>query len=92
MAHQGETHPRQLTLERLGLGQQAAVRSLDAARAGQPVERARQLADMGFVPGEAVRVLAAAWPGGDPIVVLVGGARFALRRAEAACVAVEVQP
>ena len=29
-----------------------------------------------------------AWPGGDPIVVRVGHSRYALRRAEAACVRV----
>ena len=90
MAHDSGTGPLRLTLDRLAPRREAAIRSIDAARAGQPAERARQLSDLGFVPGEAVCVLAAAWPGDDPIVVQVGGARFALRRAEAACVAVEL--
>lgn len=61
---------------------------VDAVAAGQPAERARQLADIGFVPGESVSVLARAWPGADPLVVAVGQSRFALRRVEAACVLV----
>jgi ferrous iron transport protein A len=52
-------------------------------------ERARQLADIGFAPGERVTVVAHAWPGQDPLVVRIGNSRFALRRAEAACVQVE---
>ncbi len=52
-------------------------------------ERARQLADIGFTPGARVTVVAKAWPGNDPLVVRIGGSRFALRRAEAACVQVE---
>jgi ferrous iron transport protein A len=48
----------------------------------------QQLADIGFVPGEPVQVLRRAWPGGDPLVVRVGNATFALRCAEAACVQV----
>ena len=62
--------------------------AVDPVAAGQPPERLRQLADLGFVPGEPVAVLARAWPGGDPLVVRVGQSRFALRRAEAACVRV----
>jgi len=79
------THPV-MALDQLALNQSARVRHLDAAAAGQPEERARQLADIGFVPGEWVTVLGQAWPGGDPLVVRVGSSRFALRRAEAACV------
>lgn len=47
---------------------------------------AMRLADIGFIPGERVMVMARAQPGGDPLAVRVGGATFALRRAEAACV------
>ena len=69
----------------------ALVSGVDAAAAGQPADRAGQLADIGFTAGETVTVLARAWPGGDPLVVRVGASRFALRRAEAACVQVQVQ-
>lgn len=47
------------------------------------------LAEIGFLPGEKVRVLTRAMPGGDPIVVRVGDSTFALRCAEAACVRVQ---
>jgi ferrous iron transport protein A len=49
---------------------------------------ARQLAEIGFTPGEPVRVLRRAALGGDPLVVRVGSGTFALRLAEAACVQV----
>ncbi len=46
------------------------------------------LAEIGFLPGEQVRVIARGAPGGDPLVVRIGDSTFALRRAEAACVQV----
>jgi ferrous iron transport protein A len=61
----------------------AAVR----APAGAP-EWARWLEEIGFLPGEAVTVVARARPGGDPLVVRIGVSTFALRQAEAACVEV----
>lgn len=44
---------------------------------------ATRLEDLGFVPGEPLRVVARGPLGGDPIVVQVGHTRFALRRSEA---------
>jgi ferrous iron transport protein A len=76
-------------LHELPLGQRALVKAVAAVEAGVPPERARQLNDIGFLPGEVVTVLARAWPGGEPLVVSVGHSRFALRRAEAACIQVE---
>lgn len=52
----------------------------------------RWLEDIGFLPGERVQVLSRVRPGGDPMVVRVGQSTFALRRAEAACVAVTPVP
>jgi ferrous iron transport protein A len=49
----------------------------------------QQLGDLGFLQGEAVTVLRHGWLGGDPILVRVGGATYALRRAEAQCIEVE---
>ncbi len=43
------------------------------------------LEEIGFLPGEAVCVMARA-PGGDPLVVRIGTSTFALRSREAACV------
>lgn len=54
----------------------------------QVPERARQLEEIGFFPGEQVMVMTRGMPGGDPLVVRVGQSTFALRNAEAACVQV----
>ena len=48
----------------------------------------RRLADLGFVPGEYVRVVARGALGGEPLAVRVGRSTFALRRHEAACIQV----
>lgn len=80
-----------VTLDQFESGRIATVYAVHA-HAGQPAERASQLADIGFIPGERVMVLARAWPGGDPLVVRIGHSRFALRCAEAACITVEPQP
>lgn len=77
-----------VSLAELALNVPAEVCVIDPVAAGQPPERARQLADIGFVAGERVAVLTRAWPGNDPLVVLVGHSRFALRSAEAACIRV----
>lgn len=47
-----------------------------------------RLVEIGFLPGQAVRVVARAAGGGDPIAVRVGRSTFALRRGEAALVQV----
>lgn len=46
------------------------------------------LAEIGFLPGEGVQVIARGALGGDPLVVRIGDSTFALRKAEAACVQV----
>lgn len=75
-----------LGLHELGLRKSAIVEAVNSPT--HAPEWATWLADLGFLPGEAVQVLAAALPGGDPLVVRVGHSTFALRRAEAACVRV----
>ncbi|MCV2423163.1 ferrous iron transport protein A [Paucibacter sp. DJ2R-2] len=75
------------TLAELGLGQAMQVHSVQA-----PVhapEWADWLAEIGFVPGEAVKILSRGLPGSDPLVVRIGQSTFALRRAEAACIRVQ---
>ena len=44
---------------------------------------ARRLREIGFVPGEEIRVVARGPLGGEPILVQVGFTRFALRGSEA---------
>lgn len=53
---------------------------------------AYRLKELGFVPGELVRLITVAPFGGDPILVQIGFTRFALRRSEAKRILVEVQP
>jgi len=49
-----------------------------------------RLIEIGFVPGEKVRVIAHGHPGREPVAVRVGGTTFALRRFESDLV--QVQP
>jgi ferrous iron transport protein A len=63
----------------------AVVQSV-AAAGNDPI--ARRLAELGFVPGESVRLIAVGPFGADPLLVQVGFTRFALRRSEAARVTV----
>lgn len=51
----------------------------------------QRLKDIGFVPGEPVAVVGRAPWGGDPVLVKVGGTRFALRKNEAKLVRVAVR-
>ncbi|HET8748404.1 MAG TPA: FeoA family protein [Ramlibacter sp.] len=83
------------------MSSQASAQRLDQAERGRRYtvrqvapdprvpERARQLEEIGFLPGEQVVVMTRGFPGGDPLVVRVGQSTFALRGAEAACVHIE---
>ena len=51
----------------------------------------RHLNELGFLVGEQVMVLRRAMPGADPLVVRIGMSTFALRAAEAALVAVQLE-
>ncbi len=50
---------------------------------------ARRLMELGFVPGEKIRVLKRGMPGGEPLAIKVGNSTFALRRFEAALVSIQ---
>jgi ferrous iron transport protein A len=52
---------------------------------------ALRLLEIGFLPGEMVRVIAHGYPGHDPLAVRVGHTTFALRSHEAALVQVSVK-
>lgn len=49
-----------------------------------------RLGELGFLPGETVRVIARAFMG-DPLAVRIGTGTFALRRAEARCIRVRLE-
>ena len=70
------------TLDRLPIGQRAAVTGLKA-----PEDQRRRLMELGFVPGGRVMAVQES-PWGDPVAYAVCGAVIALRRADAEQVAV----
>ncbi|GBQ87862.1 ferrous iron transport protein A [Acetobacter nitrogenifigens DSM 23921 = NBRC 105050] len=71
-----------MRLNDLSRGASAIIDHIEDREPGDPV--ALRLRELGFVPGEPVRVVAVAPFGGDPLAVKIGFTRFALRRAEAA--------
>lgn len=70
-----------MTLSNLRRQQTGIVEAVDDIGSDDGI--ARRLREVGFVPGEAVSVVAVGPMGGDPILVQVGFTRFALRRSEA---------
>ncbi len=77
-----------IRLTDLSIGTRARVVSVSAADAATPVELGRRLAELGFLPGEAVRIVAKGLMARAPIAVRIGTGTFALRLFEAACVRV----
>lgn len=77
-----------MNLSQLAVGQEAQVEAVVSHGEGDAI--ALRLLDLGFVPGEAVRCIALAPFGGDPLLVQVGFTRFALRASEAARIRIAV--
>lgn len=75
-------------LAQLKRGQEALVVQVQEQGEGDPI--ARRLRELGFVPGETVRLQAHGPIGREPLLVRVGMTRFALRRAEAQRVLVKL--
>ena len=62
-----------------------AVAPSDATKAP---DLGRRLAELGFLPGEKLRIVARGLLGREPIAVRIGTGTFALRLFEAACIEV----
>jgi ferrous iron transport protein A len=77
-----------IRLTDLGIGKQARVVSVSPVDDSTPAELGRRLAELGFLPGEAVRIVARGLMARAPIAVRIGTGTFALRLFEAACVRV----
>jgi ferrous iron transport protein A len=77
-----------IRLTELGIGTCARVIAVTAADASAPVDLGRRLAELGFLPGEAVRIVAKGLLSRAPIAVRIGTGTFALRLFEAACIRV----
>ncbi len=71
-----------MLLSELPTGSDAVVESVQDVTPGDAVSR--RLRDLGFVSGEAIRLLTRGPLGGDPLLVQVGFTRFAMRGGEAA--------
>jgi ferrous iron transport protein A len=82
-AHAAASPPSLATLQK---GEQARVTALRETDA----RTATRMLELGFAPGECVRVVACA-PGGFPIAVRVGVSTFALREREARLVEVALE-
>ncbi|AKZ62583.1 hypothetical protein F506_07735 [Herbaspirillum hiltneri N3] len=71
------------TLADLTKGEQACIRFLPPSQDPELSALRERLEELGFLPGEIVRVVALSFPAGDPIAVRIGNTTFALRRHEA---------
>jgi ferrous iron transport protein A len=77
-----------MRLEELAIGATARVVSVSAADSCGAGDMARRLAELGFLPGEKLRIVARGLMGREPIAVRIGTGTFALRLFEAACIRV----
>ncbi len=81
-----------MDLADLANGAEARVVSVSSGPAGGSVELGRRLAELGFIPGERLRIVARGLLGREPIAVRIGTGTFALRLFEAACIRVRPEP
>jgi ferrous iron transport protein A len=72
----------------LAPGTSARVVSVSGENSKAHADLGRRLAELGFLPGEAVRIVARGLLARAPIAVRIGTATFALRLFEAACIRV----
>jgi ferrous iron transport protein A len=77
-----------MKLTDLKTGATARVVSVVPAEGATALGLERRLAELGFLPGEAVRVVARGLLAREPIAVRIGTGTFALRLFEAACIRV----
>jgi ferrous iron transport protein A len=80
-----------LKLSDLKTGAVARVLSVASLDSPGSVELGRRLAELGFLPGEKLRIVARGPMGREPIAVRIGTGTFALRLFEASCVRVSVE-
>jgi ferrous iron transport protein A len=81
----------EVALAELPRGAVAHVVSVTGGQSSATPELARRLAELGFLPGEAVRIVARGLLAREPIAVRIGTGTFALRLFEAACVRVRLE-
>ena len=84
----GHSASAEIPLMELPPGASARVVSVSGADSEAPAGVGRRLAELGFLPGEAVRIVARGLLARAPIAVRIGTGTFALRLFEAACIRV----
>ncbi len=77
-----------LLLSDLPNGANAIVARVVASSSDLDGAALRRLGDLGFIPGEPVRLLRRGPGGREPIAVLIGDTMFGLRLLEAQCIEV----
>ncbi len=83
------TQPQTATdkhLAQLKKGDRATVVGLSVTDGAEQKAIKMRLLELGFAPGEQIRVVAESFPSRDPMAVRVGNTTFALRRFEAAMI------
>jgi ferrous iron transport protein A len=75
-----------IALSDLAPGVNAQVIGIAPPHAGGPRELVRRLSELGFLPGETVRIVARGFLARDPLAVRIGTGTFALRRHEASVI------
>ncbi|NRR31033.1 ferrous iron transport protein A [Oxalobacteraceae bacterium] len=84
--------PNLITLDALAVGASGTVTKVAQGTPGDDVAGlARRLMELGFVPGEKIRMLKRGMPGGEPLAIKVGSSTFALRRFEAALISIQTE-
>jgi ferrous iron transport protein A len=81
--------PTLIQLDTLGVGKSGTVVHVAPGNYEDGADLARRLMELGFVPGERLRMLKRGMPGGEPLAIKVGNATFALRRFEAALISIQ---
>lgn len=79
---------KQLLLAALPDGASAIVERLVPHSTSLDAASLRRLGDIGFIPGEPVRVVRRGPGGKEPLAVVIGQTMFALRLVEAECIEV----
>jgi len=75
-----------ISLDQLPSHQWATVLDVSRPEEAEARDLVLRLTEIGFVPGEAVRIVATGVPNREPLAVRLGHTTFALRRHEAALV------
>lgn len=86
-AREGAVRP----LTAMANGQRGVIHRVQAAGDHVDAATVQRLCELGFLPGEPVRLMQRGPGGREPIAVQVGDTLFALRWVEAHCVGVQVE-